>query len=368
MALMDHSMGATAIGACVVVGGAVIFKQTLSVAFADIAHLINQLCFKVFVAYAGMVPKSVEMRVNGQVVRAHYLERNLRKTSRSRGNSTCQDILVVPGFTAEATFMAQLIPAMNLSPETRVCIMEFPLHGKNVENFDGKTFPKPQQTVDYALAFVEAVGLGKTSETKTPLNLFGYSMGGAICFQMLAQKSPGTYRSAVLLAPALENTMDDDFNALSTKDPRKVHGWETLPECKEFFTTSAGGFYPTKLPYVVLAGVHRQRELTYAPHDRSFFTNFFRRLHGGGFELEPDEAKQKLLRAHRKTPVLVVCGDRDDCISLDKCQRFFGDSDNECFLFRELLDTGHVGGPADRRAMFTILDMAGPIAAEFLFG
>ena len=365
MAPTDYSVGIATIVACVVVAGIVTFKQRL---IAHITYLLVEFLLWVGVAHAGLVPKSVELRINDKVIRAHFLERVARTGSRSTEDSMArQDILVVPGFTAEATVMASLIPAMNLPPHVRVCIMELPLHGKNVVNFDGKTFPTAGDLLDYTLAFVEATGLGKNNETKIPLSMIGYSLGGGMCLEMLARQPPDTYRKVLLLAPALKETICDDFLKLVDENPRKVHGWETLEECEGFYTKTAGGFYPNKLPPWVLVATHRKRELAYAPYDKSFFTNYFRGLNiltdGPTF----DETKQKLLARH-KTSVLVVCGDRDNCISSNKCRNVVKDFDDRYFSFHELLDTGHVGGPANKKVLTSTIDMVGPIAAEFFMG
>merc|ERR1712157_268036 len=168
------------------------------------------------------------------------------------------------------------------------------------------------------------------------------------------------------LAPALKDTFDDNFGKILMENPGRVHGWETFEECKEFFTKTAGGFYPNKLPNLALVGIHRQRELTYFPYDKSFFTNYYLGFRGVSCGSKFDEMKQKLLK-HYKTPVLVACGDRDNCISSKKCQNLFKEFDDRYFSYHEILNTGHVGGPANKRKMFTILEMIGPLAADFLF-
>lgn len=104
---------------------------------------------------AGLVQKAVELRIppplkaeltnrdEGKIVhyRAHYYERETTIIGANLddhcgqedndGNHTRQkDLLIIPGFSMDASNMSILIRTLDLPPAFRIVVMELPLHNK----------------------------------------------------------------------------------------------------------------------------------------------------------------------------------------------------------------------------------------------
>lgn len=278
---------------------------------------------------------------------AHYLERP------SEGPAL-DELIVIPGFTATAAFMQLLVQAMSPPPHWRIVIMELPFHGANkVPDFDGD-FPDFEGVKSYMRSFVQCLGLG----TSAPLSILGYSLGGGVCTRYLAA-FPEQVSRAVLLAPAFFETMDDGFITNFQDDPRLVHGWETEEECLRFMTTNGGGCY--EFPEVMIKMMVEERA-SYGP---GYFTRFARKL-------DADPADQQALAritpqlGAASRPVMVITGQRDNCISEVKCAKIVAAIGAKFCSSHSLDDVGHVGGP--KGSPHNLLTLAAPVAAKFLFG
>lgn len=323
---------------------------------------------------SGLKEKSVDMRVrpSAPFVRAHYLER--APTGRGAREER-RDLLIVPGFTAHADMiMSDLVWALQpIPPGWRIVVMELPLHGKNIQNFDGE-FPNFEDLFQYLLAFVEAVKMGGSANDGVPLSLCGYSLGGNPCMRYL-HKHPDHIDKVVLLAPAFPETFDRDFLKLGRRNPRLIHAWQTLDEARSFVTTVAGCHPGHLLTYdALLAGLVRQRQEVYGTHD-GFFAKYFAAT--DSVDREGNETKEgkdndplePAALSRVRHPVLCVTGDRDACISSNECRTRIAEAiGEERCTFRELPDTGHFGGPKNGPPDSNIFYGAAPLCSEILFG
>jgi len=326
---------------------------------------------------SGLKEKHVDLRVRSSdsFVRAHYLER--KADSRSSSNSEHpKDLLIIPGFTAHADMLlSDLVWAMkpNIPSGWRIVIMELPLHNKNVCNFDGK-FPDFEDIKEYALAFIQAVGMGQNG---VPLSLCGYSLGGNPCLRVLLEH-PEKIDKVVLIAPAFPETRDSNFIELGRNDPRRIHAWQSLEEARFFAKSICGCHEGHLVTYdAALRGWVRQRRKTYGKHDLNFFAKYASAM--GMLEKEPETTNNgnsssgsnpldPALLGKIQNPVLLVTGDRDICISSHKCQALISEAmgKNSC-TFCELVDTGHYGGPRDGPPDSNIFYESAPVMVNFLF-
>mmetsp|Transcript_41604 Transcript_41604/g.49865 ORF Transcript_41604/g.49865 Transcript_41604/m.49865 type:complete len:129 (+) Transcript_41604:522-908(+) len=85
--------------------------------------------------------------------------------------------------------------------------------------------------MDFTVKFIDAMGMGR----KIPLAVWGYSLGAGTAVSLLAHY-PERIWKLVAVAPAFYETLDDQFADQIRQDPRKVHAWETVPDCQHFFT------------------------------------------------------------------------------------------------------------------------------------
>jgi len=317
---------------------------------------------------SGLKEKHVDMAVRSSdpavPVRAHYLER------KPSGGQHQSDLLIIPGFTAHADeILSDLVWALkpNVPSGLRIVVMELPLHGKNMCNFDGK-FPDFEDIKNYVWAFIEALGMGQNG---VPLSLCGYSLGGNPCLRVL-HEHPEKIKNVVLIAPAFPETRDSDFIELGTKDPRNIHCWQSLEEVRHFGTAVAGCHEGHLMMYTaILSGLVRKRSNLYGKHEGNFFANYASAM--GMLEKESTTSRgsnplDPVLLGKIRNPVLLLMGDRDACISSHKCQTLIADAigGDSCTVC-ELADTGHYGGPSDGPPDSNIFYESAPKIAKFLF-
>jgi len=176
---------------------------------------------------AGLVWKQCQLGKGREATTAHYLEREARVQGAAR-----EDLLCIPGFTVPAAAMADLIKGLDAPANFRIVVMELPLHGRNAGQFDGASYPQFVDILLYVRRFVSALELGHGAR----LNILGYSLGGAVATQYLADHADEVNK-AILLTPGLPELLTDKFAALV--DPREAHAWETFEECKHFFEIRA---------------------------------------------------------------------------------------------------------------------------------
>mmetsp|Transcript_7964 Transcript_7964/g.10665 ORF Transcript_7964/g.10665 Transcript_7964/m.10665 type:complete len:353 (-) Transcript_7964:1755-2813(-) len=340
---------------------------------------IITLTVKMKLFRSGLKEKHVDMLVRSSDpavrvhVRAHYLER------KPNGGQHQNDLFIIPGFTAHAdVVLSDLVWALkpNIPSGWRIVVMDLPLHNKNICNFDGK-FPDFEDIKNYVWTFIEALGMGQNG---VPLSLCGYSLGGNPCLRVL-HEHPEKINKVVLIAPAFPETRDSNFIELGTKDPRKIHCWQSLEEVRHFGTAVAGCHKGHMMMYnAILSGMVRQRSDVYGKHEGNFFANYASAM--GMLEKEstttttPETSSSSgssnpldpALLGKIRNPVLLLTGDRDACISSHKCQTLIaeaigGDSCTVC----ELADTGHYGGPSDGPPDSNIFYESAPAIAKFLF-
>ena len=282
-----------------------------------------------------------------------------------------RDLLVLGGFTTDVAVMAPMASAfLRALPEGRdgasacwrVVLLEVPMHGRNaVPGAALEDFPDGAALEAHAFAFMDAVGLGKPSGP--PLTVMGYSLGGGGACRLLAA-APHRFNSAVLVAPGFTETADAQFLARMVCTPREVHGWETKEEFVSMMTQTVCGVYPEQLavlPGFILKGLVKQR----ADLGAGYFSRFATKLN------ESESEKTKLtdlaaMMAGCRTPVLLVVGARDNCISAEKCRRIQQQFGEEWCEMHVLDDVGHLGGPKGGNMESSLLTMSARLAADFV--
>lgn len=310
--------------------------------------------------YAGLAKKSVEIELlfhgKSKTMTANYLERKAHFRSFPPER---KDLIIIPGFSLEAMGMADLVIHLSAPKGCRIIVMELPLHGKNISNFDGEYFSM-KDMLQYVRVFIQEIRSGNEGRNQVPLHIFGYSLGGGLCLNYLCSHEH-EISSAMLLTPATYDTVDDDFTKLTKENPRCAHAWETFEECKQFATSNVGlGFYPDVVPDIVFKGMTRERHLRYGIEE-AFFEKFFSHVISGQHQMPRYDLK------NINTPVLLVTAGRDKCINAEKCRVLVQQAmrADVCKL-HHLEDVGHFGG--SRNSPYrNILQEFAPIGASFLF-
>lgn len=202
-----------------------------------------------------------------------------------------------------------MLEKMAIPADTRVVVMECPGNGGDARG--PRHVWHTSREIDAIVAeFVERVGCGR------PVDLIGYSLGGALAGRLLAGRSD-LVRRTVLIAPGfLENTVPD-FLELAHSAPRRVHGWETKDELAECFTKTTLGVHEDDMlsPFLIAGLVHQRRALGAGYYSRAFAT----------FLTDPDiMCMPRVESAISKLAVkpLVIIGDRDVCIDPAKTTAF----------------------------------------------
>jgi len=160
-------------------------------------------------------------------------------------------------------------------------------------------------------------------------------------------------------------TTNDVFIKRMVGAPREVHGWETEAEFVAMMTETVCGVQPEQLhaalPGFVKKGLVRQR----AALGAGYFSRFAERLNAAPSERTKLTDMAPAMAACR-TPVLLLVGDRDNCIDAGKCrqiERQFGPQWCEMVV---LEDVGHLGGPKGGTFERSLLVIAAERAAKFL--
>jgi len=326
---------------------------------------IITLTAKLKLLRSGLKEKHVDIVVkpSDPPIRAHYLER------KSKGGEHTKDLLLIPGFTATGDLiLSDLVWALkpNVPEGWRIIVMELPLHGKNICNFDGK-FPDFEEMKDYLWAFIQAVGMGKNDGV--PLSLCGYSLGGNPCLRVL-HEHPNSIDKVVLIAPAFPETRKPNFIEMGLEDPRKIHCWQNLEDVRHFGKAVAGCHDGHLMMYTaILLGMVRQRSEQYG---KAYEGNFFAEYASATGMLEKESTESSNTnpldpsRLNKiRNPLLLIVGDRDACISPQTCQTLIAEAIDSCTVC-ELSDTGHYAGPANSPDSNIFYESA-PAIGKFLF-
>ena len=171
---------------------------------------------------------------------AHYAE---RAAAADTPPGERRNLLVLGGFTMDLKLLAPLVVQFLASLPSaqrgwwRIVVMESPMHSLN--KVPGATdFPTSAEALDYVFDFCDALHLG-TGDESVPLSILGYSMGGGMTVRLVAAQ-PRRFASAVAIAPGFFETMETEFAQLIEKHPRRVHGWETSGEMRNFMVETCG--------------------------------------------------------------------------------------------------------------------------------
>ena len=185
----------------------------------------------------------------------------------------------------------------------------------------------------------------------------------------LVAAQPRRFASAVAIAPGFFETMETEFAQLIEKHPRRVHGWETSGEMRNFMVETCGVAKAEydRLPGFIQEGMLRLRN--------AYGAGYFSRFSRAFFLDEADKTSLTRLApdmAVARTPVLLLVGGADRCIDPHKCEQVHRQFGPQWCERRSLEGYGHFGAPlsAGRTSMrpieLNILTRSAVHAAQWL--
>lgn len=271
---------------------------------------------------AGLVPKSAMLPRSG--IEAYYFERGPQDAALT--------VVLYHGMSEKAEYMAGFLSALEISLDIRVLIPDAPGHGQDLKrarkNPAAFQQPTPSTMVDTMVEFLDTLQVKQCY-------IVGYSMGGALAY-WVRQRRPDVVAKSVLIAPALEQCIDDEFLNDYLTGKKRQHCYETRTDVKILFRDLSHPNRKKKdpVPKFFLEAFARERKRTTPPKHYDNMMHAMLKERGDNDGLW--SAKKDV---DPGSPRLVLWPDHDFICNHEKGQAYFEESN--ATDFETIQDCGH---------------------------
>jgi len=253
----------------------------------------------------------------------NYLERE------STGKKT---LLFCHGITDQAKNLCTFITSLNIPDDVRILVPDALGHGKNLECSPPEKSYTSSDILNATIEFLEV--LVNNSNSNSCCNVFGISMGGALAY-FLRYKRPDLVQKLVLISPALEHCLNEEFIE-DFQSGRKNHFcFESRKDVKIFFRDVSTPHRRKKnpVPKFVLETIFRSQQKT-APkgHFRKMFSSFLEQIGKSFMSVDKD--------IDEHSPRVVIWPENDFICNHEKGRKFFCNS--KMTTFETIQNCGHV--------------------------
>jgi len=313
---------------------------------ASLGGMLFKLGEKQSMKKSKLISKTVHLPRTGTVM--HYLERNNDCDEAGEERPT---VVFFHGLSDQAKNLCLFIASLEIPDNVRILVPDSPGHGENLKR--AKTDPnyqqpKPVDILESMLEFLDVLNV------KSPCNLLGYSMGGALAY-FLKYKSPERVQKTVLISPSLEYSIDKAFIEDFRSGKKRHMCFESRQDVKLLMRdlSTPNRQKQNPIPKFFLEPIFRNQQKT-APkgHYKEMLEVFFEHMGTSFLGANQDIDKN--------SPRLVIWPDSDFICSYQKGKDFFRDS--PATTFETVQDCGHM---FHSNGTF-ILDLVKPLVCQFL--
>ena len=253
----------------------------------------------------------------------HYLERGPEDASLT--------LLFCHGLSDKAVNMAPFITSLNIPSNVRVLVPDAIGHGQDLRRVQSDASfqqPSPTDQLDAIIELLEVLNV-------KDCNAFGYSLGGALVY-FLRQKRPDLVHKTVLLSPAMESCLDQDFVEKYKSGENRFIRIDSRSDVKQLFRDMSVPHRTKKdpIPKFFLEAIYRQSKREVPEGHWEEMMNALLEYSG------TDEVMSATYDVDKDSPRVVIWPEHDSICSFEKGKAFFVESSATEFL--SVPDCGHL--------------------------
>lgn len=248
-------------------------------------------------------------------------------------------LILLYGLSQRMEEMAAIVNEFKLPANYRILVPEIRGHGTDINNvlmeqkIKNASFPSPTDIVDALGDFLVHMKVS----SRVPCYLMGYSMGGAAAYH-LKVRYPELIEKVVLVAPAIEYVVNDEFLSDFKRGTKSHFGFQDRQSLKIFFRDLCPPERSKKdpVPKFLLQGIVRLREERMPLNFYHDYLTYLNTMRGTEAEFAVTSNEMPLDGKY-----LVLWPKEDFCCRHDKGLEFFTNNDNNTSKFVTIENSGH---------------------------